>query len=310
MNTTSQRVGLLFDIQRYSIHDGPGIRTIVFLKGCPMRCIWCQNPESQRVQREVMFYNEKCTGCGQCVQVCPQGAIKIFEGRSRTDREICTGHGKCVEVCPNEARSLVGKYVSVDEAFKEVMKDKAFYKRSGGGITISGGEPTSQPDFVTDLLAKCQEAGIHTVIETCGYVTWEILGNVMRHADMVLYDIKLIDPMEHLKCTGVPNNQILENAQKLAKAYAGRPMVVRVPIIPGYTDSIKNIESIAKFISTELGGTVRFELLNYNPLGETKYERIGRPYGASDLRPVSDESMTKLKEVFASFGVKCQAEGN
>jgi pyruvate formate lyase activating enzyme len=300
----------VFDIQRYAIHDGPGIRTLVFLKGCPLRCVWCQNPESQRVQREVMFYSERCTGCGQCVQVCPQGAIEIFEGRSRTDREICTGHGKCVEACPNEARGLVGKYVSVEEAFKEVMKDRAFYKRSGGGLTISGGEPTLQGEFMVELLEKCQNSGIHTIVETCGYVGWETLGNVMRHTDMVLYDIKLIDPAEHVKYTGVLNNQILDNARRLAKTYARCPMVVRVPIIPGYTDSIKNIEGIAKFISTELGDTVRFELLNYNPLGETKYERLSREYGASGVRPVSDESLKKLKEIFSAFGVKCQAEGN
>jgi pyruvate formate lyase activating enzyme len=308
MNTTSQRVGVLFDIQRYSIHDGPGIRTLVFMKGCPMKCIWCQNPESQRIEREVMFYNEKCTGCGQCVQVCPQGAIKIFEGRSLTDMDICTGHAKCVEVCPNEARSLVGKYVSVDEVFKEVMKDRAFYKRSGGGITISGGESTSQPDFVTDLLAKCQEAAIHTAIETCGCVGWEILENVVRHTDLVLYDLKLIDSAEHVKYTGVSNNQILDNARRLSKAYAKLPMVVRVPIIPGYTDSIKNIEGIAKFVSTELGDSARFELLNYNPLGETKYERLGRQYGASDLRPVSDESIARLREIMTSYGLKSQGE--
>jgi pyruvate formate lyase activating enzyme len=302
--------GLVFDIQKYAIHDGPGIRTLVFLKGCPLRCIWCQNPESQLMQPELMFNNEKCSGCGQCIPVCPEGAIEMSQGQSRTNRELCNGCGKCVEVCPNEARILVGKYISVDEAFKEVMKDKAFYKRSGGGITISGGESTSQPDFVIDLLAKCQEAGIHTAIETCGYIEWEILGNVMKHADLVLYDIKLIDPAEHIKYTGVSNDQILDNARRLAKAYAGHPMVVRVPIIPGYTDSIKNIEGIAKFISTELGDTVKFELLNYNPLGEAKYARLGRQYGASDLRPVSDESLKKLEEIFAAFGVKSQSEGN
>lgn len=298
--------GVVFDVQRYSIHDGPGIRTLVFMKGCPLRCVWCQNIESQQMQPQIMFNSEKCGGCGQCALACTSKGIKVDQGRSITDRKLCNNCGKCVEVCPNEARGLVGREMSIDDVFSQIQKDIAFYKRSGGGATLSGGEPSAQPEFVIKLLEKCQKAGIHTTMETCGYTKWEILKRLISHAHLILYDIKLIDSEEHLKLTGVPNKQILDNAIKIARLGRKHRMVVRVPVIPGYTDSIENMKGIAEFISTKMGTSVRFELLNYNPLGETKGERLGTNNGVSGLRPLADEQLDRLIKIFESYGLKRQ----
>ncbi len=172
--------GVIFNIQHYSIHDGPGIRTTVFLKGCPLRCSWCQNPESQ-VQKPVIFLNtEKCTGCRSCIEVCPAGAIQIIEGKSKTDRNLCEGSGKCAEVCAQEARNLMGQYVTAAEVFEKVNVDAIFYRNSGGGVTISGGDPVAQPDFTVSILKLCREAGIHTAIDTCGFTKWETLRLILQ----------------------------------------------------------------------------------------------------------------------------------
>jgi pyruvate formate lyase activating enzyme len=309
MNNTSSPTGVIFNIQRYCIHDGPGIRTTVFIKGCPMRCIWCQNPESQRREVEIFFDKEKCTGCGQCVQICPVEAITISQGRSWTDRGACDSCGKCIEVCPNGARNLIGKSVSVEEVFQEVARDAVFYRRSGGGVTISGGEVATNPEFVIDLLKKCQWAGIHTAIDTCGDAKWEVLEKIISHSDLVLYDIKLINLEDHTRYTGVSNRQALSNARRLAKLYAEHPMIVRVPIIPGYTDSVENIEAIARFTAEELGTFIEVDLLNYNPLGVSKYRRLERDYELDGARPFSEEHMMKLKDIVESYGLKTELVG-
>ena len=292
--------GKIFNIQHYSIHDGPGIRTTVFFMGCPLRCLWCQNPESQGFQPVIFFDGEKCVGCGQCVGACPEGAIQVIEGKSKTNRDQCKGHGNCVEVCPNDARSLMGRNATAGEVFEAVNSDAIFYQNSGGGVTISGGDPVAQPDFAISILKLCREASIHTAIETCGFAKWDILKAILDYTDLVLYDLKHMDAAIHKKHTAVSNELILDNAKRI-RAELKLPMLVRLPIIPGYNDSLENLESTARFIAHELGNEAKVHLLPYHRLGETKYERMEINEGCVHIEPPSDERMEELKKMFESF---------
>jgi pyruvate formate lyase activating enzyme len=292
--------GKIFNIQHYSIHDGPGIRTTVFFMGCPLRCLWCQNPESQGFQPVIFFDGEKCVGCGQCVEACPEGAIQVIEGKSKTNRDQCKGHGNCVEVCPNDARSLMGRNATAGEVFEAVNSDAIFYQNSGGGVTISGGDPVAQPDFAISILKLCREAGIHTAIETCGFAKWDILKAILDYTDLVLYDIKHMDAAIHKRYTAVSNELILDNAKRI-RAELKLPMLARLPIIPGYNDSLENLESAARFIAQELSNEVKVHLLPYHRLGETKYERMEINEECIHIEPPSDERMEELKKMFESF---------
>lgn len=307
-NEAEATKGVIFNIQRYSIHDGPGIRTTVFINGCPLRCFWCQNPESQALRPQIFFDSEKCTGCGKCVQACPEGAIEIYQERSRTNRELCKGRGKCTEVCPNEARTLMGRHVTAGEVFKEVNSDAIFYQRSGGGVTLSGGEPLAQPEFAISVLKLCKDAGIHTALDTCGYAKWETLKQVLDYVDLVLYDFKQMDLAKHKKQTGVSNNLILDNARRIYHELS-IPMLARVPIVPGFNDSIENIEATANFIATELGISVKVHLLPYHRLGETKYERLEKVNNSVSIQPPSEEHVEELKKIVESFGLTAYLGG-
>jgi len=302
MSESNDTKGMIFNIQHYSIHDGPGIRTTVFMKGCPLSCVWCQNPESQTSLPEIFIIIETCTGCGKCVQVCPRGAIEIVGGHSKTNRKICDGCGKCAEVCPNEARNLMGRTVTAAEVFKEVSGDSVFYQKSGGGVTLSGGDPVAQPKFSISILKLCKNAGIHTAIETSGYANWEILRQILEYVDLVLYDFKQMDPLEHKKYTGVSNSLILDNAKRIYHE-CHIPMLVRVPIVPGYNDSVENIKATARFVATELGMDVKVHLLPYHRLGETKYERLECASKSASIQPPSEKHVLKLKEIIESFGL-------
>ncbi len=300
--------GVIFNVQRYSIHDGPGIRTTVFLKGCPLRCLWCQNPESQTARPEVFFVAEKCAGCGACVRACPEGAIELVGERSRTDRDRCMGAGKCAEVCPNEARSLMGRHVTAGEVFDEVAADDIFYRRSGGGATLSGGEPLAQPEFAAAVLRLCQESGMHTTLDTCGYALWETMRQVLEHVDLVLYDFKHMDPEQHRRCTGVSNELILENAVRIHREL-GIPMLARVPVIPGYNDTVENLSATARFIATDLGDSIGVHLLPYHRLGEAKHDRLEQPGKSIAAQPPSDERMEEIGEIFESSGLTIHLGG-
>lgn len=294
--------GVIFNIQHYSIHDGPGIRTTVFMKGCPLHCVWCQNPESQALQPEIFFNIEACTGCGKCMQACPNGAIEIINGHSKTKRQICRSTGLCIDVCPNEARSLMGKYVSASEAFKEVNDDAIFYQRSGGGVTLSGGDSVAQPEFAVNILKLCKNAGIHTALDTSGYAKWEIFQQILEYVDLVLYDFKQMDPVLHQEYTGVSNKLILDNVKKIYHE-CRIPLLARVPVVPGYTDSVENIETTAKFIIDELGKDVKVHLLPYHRLGETKYERLECLSKCTSIQPPGEDYMLTLKELVESYGL-------
>lgn len=295
-------MGIVFNIQRYCIHDGPGIRTIVFVKGCPLRCFWCQNPEGQSVKPQIFLNKDRCMGCGLCVSACPQRAIEVYSGKSRTKRDLCDGCGKCVEACLNDARSLMGRWVSAEEVFDVVKKDCIFYEKSGGGVTLSGGDPLAQPDFSIAILKLCKNNYIHTAIETCGHAPWKTFKEVLEYVDLVLYDFKHMDPEKHEKYTGVSNNLILENAKRICNELS-IPMWARMPIIPGYNDSPDNIEATAKFIAEELGKSVKqVNLLPYHRLGETKFERLEREYSFSIETP-SEEHLANIKKVFESYGL-------
>ena len=289
--------GVVFNLQHYSIHDGPGIRTTVFLKGCPLRCLWCQNPESQAMHPEIMLNLDKCTGCRTCVEACPEGAISMQGDKSVTDRERCTGCGACADVCPYEARTLMGKDMTAGEVFEDVNKDAIFYTNSGGGVTISGGDPVFQPDFSAAILALCQEAGIHTAIETSGFCKWDKFKKILDHADLVLYDIKHMDSQAHKECTGVPNELILDNARRIYHDMK-LPMALRVPVIPGYNDAVDNLEKLANFVSDELGPEVRVHLLAYHRLGIGKNEQLEKDAPLADLQPPDEPYMEELKNIF------------
>jgi pyruvate formate lyase activating enzyme len=272
--------GVIFNIQRYSIHDGPGIRTTVFLKGCPLNCFWCQNPESQRHQPEIFLTRSHCTLCGKCVAVCQTGASRLLKDSSTIDRSQCIGCGQCMEVCPREARKLVGISMTKDEVIREVLKDVKFYENSGGGVTLSGGEPAAQHEFALSILQGCKEAGLHTVLDTCGYVSWSTMKRLLRYTDLVFFDIKTIEPRKHREATGRPHRLIFENAKRIAR---NKPMRVRVPLIPNFNDSPEDVRAIARFVKEEMG-PIEIDLLPYNKLGEVKYERLDRPCSTAETQ--------------------------
>lgn len=262
--------GYVTDIQRYSIHDGPGIRTTVFLKGCPLRCFWCQNPEAQEIKPQIMYYSERCSVCGHCVEACPEGAVKIKEGVLRIDRDKCVACGSCEKICLNLARQITGKLMNAHDVIEEIKKDEKFYDNSGGGMTISGGEPLFQSQFTFNILKSCKEEGFHTALETCGIASWDAYKEVIDFVDLFLFDIKHMDSDKHISGTGMPNRLILENVRKIA---AQKPMLIRTPLIPGFNNSKEAIRDIAHFVKKELP-SVKLELLAYNKMGESKYARL------------------------------------
>ncbi|KKM09777.1 hypothetical protein SY88_16370 [Clostridiales bacterium PH28_bin88] len=306
MEQTASR-GIMFNIQKYSIHDGPGIRTLVFLKGCPLRCIWCCNPESQFAYPEFGFYPNRCIGCRACISACDRGAIReLKDGSKFVEQEKCVFGGKCSERCYAEALVLFGKYCTVEEVMKEIEADRPYYEKSGGGVTLSGGEPMLQANFACQLLQECQRRAIHTAIETSGYARWEKFEKLLPYADLVLYDIKHMDPTTHRKLTGVSNETILENARRIMRS--GKKLIPRFPIVPGCNDTEENIVATGKFVTNELG-LKEIHLLPYHRLGQTKYERLYKDYSLVEVKPFTHEQVNKFKKTLEGFGLNVQVGG-
>lgn len=297
--------GIIFNIQRYSIHDGPGIRTTIFLKGCPLNCWWCQNPESQSSGQEMVFWGDRCIGCRACSTICPSNAIQIKNYIPITEKEKCILCGKCIEKCPALAREMIGETLTTKEVIKEIEKDLIFYEESGGGVTFSGGEPLGQSEFLERLLNACREKKIHTAVDTSGYISWEILNKINPKVDLFLYDLKLMDNERHKKYTGVSNEIILENLEKLSSVHNN--IFIRFPVIPGINDDYQNIKEMGKFLSSLKIAQVN--LLPYHYIGIDKYRRLGRNCKLVTTQPPSKEKLSEISEILRKFNLDVRLRG-
>ncbi len=297
--------GTVFNVAHYCIHDGPGIRTDVFIKGCPLRCRWCANPESQERFPQLMYRLDKCVNCGACMAVCPSGAVipNGLEG-VRTVRELCTGCGACVKVCKPEAREISGYVTTAGEMFDEVAADVLFYGKEGG-LTVTGGEALAHPKFTAALLKLCKNAGIGTCVETCGFVAWDVMKPILELADYVLYDIKQMDSELHRRFTGQRNELIRENLIRINDEL-NCEIIVRVPVIPRYNDSLENILAIGEFVSTMIARCRRVDLLPYHNLGESKAEQLEMVQKDFSSRVPEEQEMQERKDVIRSFGLICK----
>lgn len=325
--------GLITNVQRFSIHDGPGIRTTVFFKGCPLRCFWCHNPETWRMQPEIQLFTERCIGCGECIKRCPQGAHKLADemangnvheqanenedgqidkrGDRQVDgrrdrqrlfnRELCLACGKCAESCYAGALVMTGKWWTPEELLEELMKDHKYYEESGGGITLSGGEPLLQQKFCLRILQLCKDNGLSTAIETAGFCRWEDLEGLLPWLDLIIMDIKHLDDEQHKAVTGVSNRRILENAQRLSAA--GMPLLIRTPVIPGVNDTPEAIGAVAGFIRS-FPNLLYYELMPFHRMGEGKFRSLGLTCSASSLTPPSADTMQALARHARDCGVR------
>lgn len=299
---------LIFNTVRSSFVDGWGVRTTIFLKGCPLRCQWCCNPEGQRLEPELKIIYERCTGCGDCISACPLGALTVRDGAVKCQRELCTGCGACIASCAPGALERFGELRTPQEMFQLIVKDKAYYDASGGGVTIGGGEASLFPRFCAELMDMCHDAGIPVAIDTCGYtLTREGLA-VLERADLLLYDIKGVDPVRHRRDTGVDNAVIWDNLYHLAAA--GKPeIIVRIPVIPGHNDDEYTLREIARRLSA-LDAVKRVDLICYHQYGMTKYRQLDRSYPmGSGASPFSEERQEEILELFLSYGLNAQLGG-
>ncbi len=310
-----QLMGKIYDIQGFSVQDGPGIRTTVFLKGCPLRCPWCHSPESQQFHSQLCWMRMRCVGvdlCGRCLKACPKGAIRAGERAYSeikktemqtvvVDRNLCDDCGECAKVCHAEALYICGKDYTVSEVIERVIKDKPFYDKSGGGITISGGEALSQPDFTLALLKACKENGMHTALDTTGFAKCELVKKTLPYVDLFLFDLKHMDSKKHQAVIEVPNERILENARLIADS--GGKLQVRIPVIPLFNDSKENIKETGEFCKSLGAAVTVIQLLPYHNLGNMKYERLGKKAVLLEAIPPSNEKMQELKAILEGMGL-------
>jgi pyruvate formate lyase activating enzyme len=304
---TVSDTGLVFDIKRYAINDGPGIRVAVFLKGCNLHCAWCHNPEGIQPGIEKMYVASKCIGCGTCVSVCPADALTLTSNGIVTDADRCTLCGKCAEVCPTKAFEMSGHMMSVEEVMEVIEKEQVFMEQSGGGVTFSGGEPLLQPEFLIELLKECGKRGIHRAVDTAGHVKTDMLLAVAKHTDLFLYDLKMMDPDLHKTWTGVDNELILSNLRAISEA--GSEVIIRIPLIGGINDHEGNIRQTSEFINSLSGSIKEVHLLPYHPIAQHKYVKLGRSEEFVLLEEPDKETLEKAVDFFTRNGIKVQIGG-
>jgi pyruvate formate lyase activating enzyme len=308
MGTGGGGKGIVFDVKRFALHDGPGTRTTVFFKGCPMACRWCHNPESQDRRPQLAYSRSRCSkDCHRCVAVCPEGALVADGPRIRIRRVLCTLCRECLHVCPSEALEVIGREMSVEELIAEVERDVVFFDESGGGMTVSGGEPLSQPEFLDSLLTACRKNGVHTALDTCGYAPFSVLRKAASKVDLILFDVKIVDDRAHRLFTGVSNRLILENLRALSALTDN--IVIRIPLIPGMTDSPLQLKETAEF-ALSLRRVRRIGLLNFHRGGRKKYAKIGRVDSMPDARPLPDERLESIRRELAAYGFGVQIGGS
>ncbi len=297
--------GIVFNIERYAIHDGPGIRTTVFFKGCPLRCWWCHNPEGQSQRLELIYRDARCIGCGECMTSCAEGAISHLSKKVVIDRKRCTACGACAKKCPTEALSVAGRKMSIVQTMKLLEKDTPFYGESGGGVTFSGGEPLQQPEFLEALTDECSRKDIDTVLDTSGFAPPKVVKRFCGKVALFLYDIKLMNPFKHKKYTGVSNRLILENAQRIAKSESR--LAISIPIIPDINDREANIEETGRFLAS-LKNVEYVSLLPYHKMGMDKYTNLGKTYRLNRTRTPSNHELQTTKERLEEFGMNVRVE--
>jgi pyruvate formate lyase activating enzyme len=298
--------GTVFDIQYYAMYDGPGIRTCVFFKGCPLRCQWCHNPESQDIHPEMSYFKERCAACGKCVEACPANALRLTDDGIVRARDVCAVCGACASACPNEAMETIGKELSADEIAEAVCRDRVFYDRSGGGVTISGGEPTMQPEFLLATLRAIKRYGIHTAIETCGFFDGKLIHHLLETADLFLYDIKHTDPVIHRNFTGVSSERALANFSAILSQVGSARITPRIPLIPGFNDDEDSIGQIISYLR-DAGYAGPVHLMPYNRMAKTKWGKIGRASAYRDMGLQTEEDLERVISRFAqeSFEAVC-----
>ena len=304
MSSSAECRATVFEIESFALNDGPGIRTVVFFKGCPLRCPWCSNPESQRPEPELFYLPRRCLGCARCVAACDRGALS-FQGEVVIDRERCDACGRCTQACNTGALSMAGRELSVREILLEVRRDEAFYRNSGGGVTFSGGEPAAQPRALRELAELCHQAGLHTCIETCGEFPWEAVRETLPALDLFLFDIKHLDPERHEELAGRGNVRVLENFRRLLEA--GKTVTVRFPLVQGYNDDEPHLTALRAFLAEYAPG-IRIDILPYHRLGIAKYGGLGREYPLEHLAPPSAERALEVKDFFAGRGFAARIE--
>ncbi len=311
--------GIIYKIERLAVYDGPGIRTVIFLKGCPLECLWCASPESQALAPEMGFRPERCRECGSCWNLCAQTTHADHSDHTDHaglkapshpgfDHPSCKGCGDCALACPTGARAVIGRKVHVDRVMEELEKDSVFYHRSQGGVTLSGGEPTFQPDFAAEILRRSMEMGFHTAMETTAYTAPRSLERILGHLDLVYVDVKHMDDSVHRAVTGRGNERILENIRRIDTGFPGVELIIRVPLIPGINDSTENMEKTATFAAS-LRRLKRVELLPYHRYGVATYPVVGREYGLPDILPPTRAEVEKLKGILTMRGLEVRIGG-